>query len=709
MLFGAQASVQSADTEHVESSVLIRDRVALGTISLSARVAVGGMVVVSAAIRFLLGLQRPTINYLPDEYTYSALARGIADTGRPVIRGATVHFPALLEPILAAPFWLTGNPDIAMRLTQAEHAVFMSLGAIPVYLLARRLSLDGWASTSAAALALVTPNLLYASYSVAEPVAYPLVLAALYAAVVVLESPSRKAQLALLALIGLASFARIQYVLLLPVVLVAALLVERFRVRRVVAKCGLVAAASLAVVIVVLAAGTGRVTGVYGDLVSRHASAASVLHQLDLHALLLPFSAGIILVPGALIGLARALARSHSKSEHAFGWLTVLFGIGVVGEAVFVGAAVSGNYGERYLIDFLPLVPIAFGLYAKRGGGARTALALAAGLALLAMRVPVTSYAHNSSDSTFLYAVARAVATLGVGNGALLFSVSALGLAALAGALAGDPQRRARIALAVAVASQAGVAAAATSWDTHNNVWIRNTELPANASWVDDAHLGSVTLVQLPGATPGAALEQLFWNGSLDRLAVAPGGNPVDSNPSVKVHVRRDGGLVDSSGRRLAGSLLVDESSTWVAPANAHVVASFTRAKGAFELWEPADRFIRLAAEAVGIRSDGWLAARGTITVWPSKTRRTLILRLGPPVGARANTIRFDGTPGKRAFTLEPGGSRSIVFSIAPRRAPWRLHWSSDRYVFLPDGTFVSFRAERPHLVPDGAVGGSLT
>ncbi|HXH98031.1 MAG TPA: hypothetical protein VNH40_12560, partial [Gaiellaceae bacterium] len=80
----------------MESGVLVRERIALGAVSLSARAAVGGLVVASAAIRFLLALRRPTANYFPDEYTYSALARGLAETGRPVVRGVTVHFPALL-------------------------------------------------------------------------------------------------------------------------------------------------------------------------------------------------------------------------------------------------------------------------------------------------------------------------------------------------------------------------------------------------------------------------------------------------------------------------------------------------------------------------------------------------------------------------------------------------------------------------------------
>src|SRR2546430_10673514 len=51
------------------------------------------------------------------------------------------HFPALLEPLAAAPFWLFHDPMLAYRLTQAENALVMSLAAVPGYFLSRRLRL----------------------------------------------------------------------------------------------------------------------------------------------------------------------------------------------------------------------------------------------------------------------------------------------------------------------------------------------------------------------------------------------------------------------------------------------------------------------------------------------------------------------------------------------------------------------------------------
>src|SRR6266480_1015694 len=95
--------------------------------------------------RLIAASARPVPHYLPDEYIYPSLARSFAEHGRPLIRGAGVHFPALLDPIVTAPVWLvTDDPVRAYRLTQGIHAVLFSLAAIPAYLLCRRLGLARW-------------------------------------------------------------------------------------------------------------------------------------------------------------------------------------------------------------------------------------------------------------------------------------------------------------------------------------------------------------------------------------------------------------------------------------------------------------------------------------------------------------------------------------------------------------------------------------
>ena len=62
--------------------------------------------------------------------TRRSRARSRRTAGR-LIRGGAAHFPALLEPILAAPLWAFGSTETAYRLVQVENSLFMSLAAIP--------------------------------------------------------------------------------------------------------------------------------------------------------------------------------------------------------------------------------------------------------------------------------------------------------------------------------------------------------------------------------------------------------------------------------------------------------------------------------------------------------------------------------------------------------------------------------------------------
>src|SRR5207244_9305945 len=202
-------------------------------------------------------------------------------------------------------------PVVAYRLTQGLNALAMSLAAAPVDLLARRLGLGGGLSMGAAALAVACPDLLYASFVMADPIAYPLVLGGIYAGVCALERPTRRAQLAFVALGGLAAFARLQYVVLPAAFVVAAFALERRRALRVhrlpLALLALPVAAALAV-------GPSRVLGYYSGIAHLKVGAGSILHWAGVDAMLLAYSSGWILVPGAAVALVLALARPRGRA-----------------------------------------------------------------------------------------------------------------------------------------------------------------------------------------------------------------------------------------------------------------------------------------------------------------------------------------------------------------------------------------------------------
>ena len=188
----------------------------------------GAMVASSAIVRTLVAWQHKTPRYFPDEYIYAALGRSLAH-GHYEIRGQLAHFPAILEPLLAAPLWRFFSTETAYQLVQAQNAIALSLTAIPIYALARWLGLGRGYSYLCAAYGLVIPALALAPVNIADLIAYPLVLAALAAGVRALDTPSPRRQIAFLAFATLATLARTQYFVLVPAYIMAAILLERRR------------------------------------------------------------------------------------------------------------------------------------------------------------------------------------------------------------------------------------------------------------------------------------------------------------------------------------------------------------------------------------------------------------------------------------------------------------------------------------------------
>ena len=103
-------------------------------------VALGTIVLGSFVVRVAAALAYATPRYFQDEYVYAALARSIAH-GQVTIRGGSASFPALVDPLLTSLAWLQNDPEVAYRITQGIHALAISLAAVPVYLLGRRLAL----------------------------------------------------------------------------------------------------------------------------------------------------------------------------------------------------------------------------------------------------------------------------------------------------------------------------------------------------------------------------------------------------------------------------------------------------------------------------------------------------------------------------------------------------------------------------------------
>jgi hypothetical membrane protein len=640
-----------------------------------AGVVLGAIVAVSVALRELAAFAHVTPYMVPDEYYYSALARSIATTGHPLIRGHAAHFPALLMPMLTAPFQLL-DPQTAYRLTQSFDVVVMSLAALPAYALARKLGLAGWTSLACAAVTVASPGLFYAGFILSEPLAYPLALTAVYAAVRALDEPTRRNQLAFLVWAGLTTFTRVQYVVLFAAFAVAAVAVDR---RRALRTWRLTAAVLGLAGVAALALGPAHLIGIYSGGTQRHTSISTVATWFGRDSLLLAYGAGWLLVPGAVVGLTCV----RSRVERAFAVLVAVLAAGLLFQAAWIATIDSQRFEERYLGLLVPLFAIAFALWAQRGAPRRVpVLVLTTLLLAYSVHVPLSGYAvmHGKDGSPTLGAVVQLENHLGVGNGALVFALGALVLSL--GGFALMLARRPAVGLVLALAAMLGVSAYAFDFDRSSAKTERIHVLPADFSWVDHAHVGKAAMLLLPGADRGRSLEQLFWNRSVTDV-LRLGASKIDGYVQPEIGVSDDGRVLLPDGRTYTGPLLVATSGSRAAFTGAAKVAVGNQ----FELWQPlgsaGPRFAMLVG---GYLPEGWLSSRSFVSVWPDASGRvegTLRLILWLPRGAVGNILTLHAPGFTRTVRVLPGARRQVVSVRVSHRGPWTIHVAARNSMFL--------------------------
>jgi hypothetical protein len=642
-----------------------------------------GLVAASFGGRLLAAAGRVVPYYLPDEYIYPSLARSFAEHGRPMIRGVGVHFPALLEPLVTAPIWLvTKDPHTAWRLTQGVHAFVVSLAAIPAYLLARRVRLGQSFALGIAALAVAIPDTVYASSMLADPLAYPLALGALCAGMYVIAEPTARAQAAFVALSALAVVARLEYAAVPAAVLAGALAADRARVFLTLKRLwpSVVAlAAPPALLFAVL--GQHRVLGPYAH--ARHGFAPlAIAAWVARDAMLLAYSSGWVIVPGALVALGYALLRPRTRVEIGFAVTTVLLAGALLLEAAQIADTDSRRFQERYVFVLVPLLATAFGLYCSRRFPRMLVVwSIATGLLLLAARIPLSGYAaaHGKDDSPTLWAVLRLEAAVTTGNGALAFAVVAAALSGLAAAVA---WRRAGglVALGVAVAACCALSAGAASFDGKISHALRHS-LPNDVRWIDHANVGNVDVIAPPGSRREQTWEALFWNHSARRLVLF-GSPPIDQFAVSRLHVAADG--------RLEG---IDHAFATQTYASTLQLTGVRRVRHEliWDLYRPAG-IPRLQLLAAGRYVDGWLAARGAFTVW-THTAGTLRMSLFAPLSLHTTTMHFGGA----TLRIHPGQRVALNMAVPAHR--WSLHFWTARPAYLADRS-VSVVATRVRFVP---------
>ena len=297
--------------------------------AVSPRVWLVAIVVVSAIVRIALARRMVAPWIMVDELVYSELAKSIAAHGHFLVRGVPSSGYGVVYPLLIAPAWrLFGAVPDAYAAAKVINAVVMSLAAVPAYGIGRRV-LSSRASLVAAALAVTVPSMLYTGTLMTENGFYPVFLTACLALVVMLERPTLRTQLVVLAVCGIAYLTCAQAIALVAAAATAPLLLaasERGAVRAALRPFALIYGVLIGGGLLVLLAEVARgkspldLLGAYRAATTSTYTASGILHyllyhwgELSLYVGVVPFAAlaAVWLTPTTGTRAVREIGRAH--------------------------------------------------------------------------------------------------------------------------------------------------------------------------------------------------------------------------------------------------------------------------------------------------------------------------------------------------------------------------------------------------------------
>ncbi|HEY2936818.1 MAG TPA: glycosyltransferase family 39 protein [Gaiellaceae bacterium] len=321
----------------------------------------GGIVLVSAALRIWLGRRMTAPWIFVDELIYSELAKSFAAHGHFLLRGEPAgNAFGFVYPVLIAPAWrLFSSVPEAYAAAKVIGSVAMSLAAVPAYFLARRVLSRPYA-LAAAALAVAIPSMLYTGTLMTENAFYPLFLCVALATVCMLERPTRGNQVGVLALCLIAYATRQQAIALVPAVLAAPLLLGRHGLGRFRVLYGTVAAAAAVVVVGEAARGNSPLAllGAYETTGHQHYAIPTVAKWLLWHVAELDLYLGVVPVIAFLVAFRREPFFAVAATFSAFL---------IVEVAAFATLPTVQRIEERNLFYVAPFFLIALLLWIERG------------------------------------------------------------------------------------------------------------------------------------------------------------------------------------------------------------------------------------------------------------------------------------------------------------------------------------------------------
>jgi hypothetical protein len=642
--------------------------------------ALAAVVAVGAVYHWLQSRGHVTPAVFTDELLFSELARSLAAGDGFVVRDEPLFFPAFVPALLQAPAWLAGSTPLAYALAKALNTALMCSAALPAYWLARQLVRPAYALIVAAAT-VAGGGMLYHGYLTSEAVAYPIFLAAVAACVRALAVPSRSRDLVALAALLLAVVTRAQFIVLPFVFVVAILLVGRPVRRHATALAALGGGGLLALV-----AGAS-VLGFYEGARTLDYPLGETLRWSGWTAALLPFAVGLLVVPGALLGLGLGLRRPRRAAERPFAFITALLVALMPLQAGLIASGESHKPFERYVFYLLPLVFLAFFAFAERNvSGRRLYAGIALALAGLALAVPFASLAlvPFSFDSPTLSAVETVARWTSQGDAAAVFA--ALGVL---GALAAAALQRRPALLAVAsVVLAFAIGVAAYDGDRRMTQRTLDSLSAAQPDWLERSGIPSADVLALPGGSLHSGWVLESWNRNVGRTFHL-GDVPHDQLPYAQVGLQQDGTVAAGTGEPVRSRyLVVNDAGTQIELAG----RLLSRPHSGLSLYR-IDGALRLRSYAEGLDGDGWARSILHYRAWPgSAVRGWYRVTLALPAGRLARAVEAEAGPVRRRATLRPGGSLTLRLPVSGPSLP-PLGIRIDR------ADFIDAETPRPRLV----------
>jgi hypothetical protein len=641
-------------------------------------VALGGVFLAAALYHWLQSLGHRTPAVFTDELLFSELSRSFASGGGFVVRGEHLFFPAFLPSLLQAPAWLAASTPLAYALAKAINTLLMCSAALPAYWLAQRMLRPAHALAVAVAT-VAGAGMLYHGYLTSEAAAYPVFLLAVALCVRALEAPSARHDLLAVAVLALAVLTRAQFVVLPAVFFLAILILGR--PRRHPAALAALGAGGL----VVLAAGHGAL-GFYAGAGELDYPIGGVLRWTGWTAALLPYAVGLLIAPGAVVGLAHALRAPRLPAERPFAVLTGLLLVLMPLQAGLIASGEAHKPFERYVFYLVPLLFLAFFLFAERAKAGRGYLALAAGLGGLAVLIPFASLTIESFsfDSPTLSAVEAVAGWTSQGEAAAIFGAAGVVAAVVAVLLRRRPTALALAAIAVSVL----IGVAAYSADHAMTRRTLNALAPPQTDWLERTGVDSADVLILPGGSLHSGWVLESWNRNVGRTYHL-GDLPNDPLPFRTVGLDRDGAVTRVDGAPVQPRYLVVNDAGSQADVVGERLRQLPEGLSLYRLDGP----LRFRSVALGVYRDGWAQSIVDYSAFPLQlSGGRYLVTLSLPKGRDARGVELEAGPVRRVGTLRPDRPLTVEIPVAAGPVPQLA-------IRIERADFIDVAAPKPRLV----------